>query len=908
MIVISLVVLAATMVGFVVSVATSARVQAPPLEKADAKPLAKQDRNEAETRGGARDSNASAGVDSSRVSIVVGLTDSLKLPGLACNDVRVELSPSAPEDHAPLHLSSEGELEFTTPCDAPAFERWLQSGVSWKVKVGVTLGWYCDSEYLLTNTVVNDPAVAGERHLRFEIPVDTSALLNGNVLLRGRVTHSSGHTFAERDIRLRRPAWENAYIATRTGPDGEFGVFERLWANENTADQSEEWRIQVPNGSDSYTHAIADSFSAGNPARQGDVLDFGAIVLGGGLLKVSAPSLEQDGVCSLELRSGSYMAEVGFPPGSLPASILLVPGRYFWKFEAVPSGPDRSGFFTRQSTRSPLAPRGQVDLVDGELTELVVELPAPQYLQVFVEGLAEHEVVYVLAQTGEDEKPRVVAVGGVSPITILTNGMTDLRVHATTDELESDAVAVPVGAGQITLTLSKLREQPGHPSRERIMVQFRAPDGLQLNPSIVCECDDGTRVSHTTAGQFWFVAFGDHVEEEQPEGTYACTVRPGTWKVSVYGGAEYGYEGGLLSGPVTVVVPPGEEVAVEMPDPAPPPRSSRSNLFLRFTCRDSWIDLHAPLKLHDGSEASSQWWRCDQPLPVTLLDGSAEIALVADDSDPSQVSVGADLPARVRVRALRPMDGLRAQLWSLAESWPRPECSANMVEGEAGLWLPAGPAHLVVTEDGAVIHQTDVDIPAEGTVEVEFEHSSGQVDFTRDFSAQDAHWHLFRQSASGWEMVELYFSTAARTLPAGRYAAVSCSASWFGVVNFDIRAGEETQVNLAPQTGFKRGPVSLNLPPAYSGEDGELRIDVVPAGIAEYRLDDASLKRVARPVSVRLTADGATVLDMPLGGDFILVGSVSCGGVTYALQQSVTVPDESGAINANWREPRATGE
>jgi hypothetical protein len=885
LIVISFVLLVATTVGVVTSVATSGPVQPPALEKADAKPPAKQAEDEGKTGDVAPEGARTTDSDSPCISIVVNLTDSLELPGLACADVRVELSPSVPEDCAPLILGSDGRLAFTTPCHAPAFERWLQTGVRWNVKVGLTLGWHCDSEDLFTNIEVSDPAVGGERRLCFEIPADTSALLGGNVLLRGRVTHSSGHVFIDRDIGLRRPLWENAYVATRTGPDGGFSVLERAWANNTTEAKSGDWGIQVLGGGDGRMRGVADCFSAGRPAWEGNVLDFGSIVLGGGLLKASAQSSHEDDVCTLDLRSGSYESNV-----SLPAFLLLLPGRYFW------------------STHSAVPVRGWVDVVDGQLTELLVELVAPQYLRVFVDGLPEDGFASIFAQTAENEGPWCIAAEEASPVTVLTNGMTDLRIHAATDELESDVVAVPVGAEQVTLTLSNRREQPERPSPERIVVRFHAPEGLQLNPSIVCECDDGTRVSRSTRGEFWFANVEDYVEAEQQEDTYDCAAHPGTWEVSVYGGAEYGYEGGRLSGPVTVVVSPGVDVTVEMLDPGPPPRSSPGSLFLRFACEGAGIELHAPLKLHDGSRVFSQWWNSNEPLPVALLDGSAEIALGTDDSDPVHVSVGANLPSRVHVRAQRATGGLRAQLWSLAESWPRPSCSANLVDGEVSLWLPAGPAHLVVTRDGDVVHETDVDVPVEGTLEVEFENSSGLADFTRDSRMQDTHWHLFRQVASGWEVVELYFSAARRMLPAGRYAAVSCSASWFGVAGFDIREGEETPVKLTPQTGYKRGPVALNLPPTYLGEDGALRIDVVPAGISEYGLDAASLKRVARSVSVRMTREGATVTDMPLGGEFILVGSVCCDGVTYALRQFVTVPDGASSVTVNWHEYDATDD
>lgn len=739
------------------------------------------------------------------------------------------------------------------------------------------------------------------------------------VPVRGRVLHRSGASLEGEPFRILAPVPQARFghavvtlqedgsfaatidvdvVAGRGEEDNEFAA----WQDDQKLTEEEVWQAL---GSRTWglAHAVddyrwhgffADSYIvSGEPRLSDGVVDLGDLWIESGLLEFRPTGiLASGGIDYLIHLSGEsdFTGRADFE--GHPVRLLLPSGRCFyeWSPDIEDATDDENLIDEYRDVTMP----GLCDVVRGQLTVVEVELPELEYVQVRVmseDGPIEDAELTPYWNKLLDLHHGILIYSEPEVVDsrVLRTGRPNLSVHVSASGYESQSVKVPEGATELVVTLKK--SEPGQSiQRQGVIVHCNLPESFTERGYVVLFGEDGRMLRSGI------------ITNTSPRTTAYCD--PGVWCVGIFGGGCNGYPGAMLSGLVEVKVAPNRYPTVQMPDPLPPPFvPARERVDLAFECATHDMFLRAPMRMPDGSVQLQDNPHDIGPLPLALVDGLTDIPLAFSEYQDG-LFLGADLLARVRVT----LSGNSVGTWATLNRSNGERALAGFRNGTACLWLPAGPAELEVACWGGTIATRTIEVPSSGTLEIDIESTSARVELVlRD---DDLDWLLYRREESHWALCRGTWNDPTYTLPPGEYRAILNEPRMLGQRDFTVTAGRHMKIDLEVQQVFETGDVFMTLPPEFENVAIEGDIDVVTAQLAECMDGDIIYQSCWNELDWRYAPGGITLLDVPLGVELCLSGSIGRNETWYQLIPDVVraTADAPLISSPRWARQRDLGD
>lgn len=287
---------------------------------------------------------------------------------------------------------------------------------------------------------------------------------------------------------------------------------------------------------------------------------------------------------------------------------------------------------------------------------------------------------------------------------------------------------------------------------------------------------------------------------------------------------------------------------------------------------------------------------------MRVVDGDPVIPLKRTAEGPNVVM--ADLPVRARIRLAQPLPEsvwMSARLRSL-DPGSNAECVATIRDGVAELWLPPGPAELII-ESGAVHLRQRVELRRDEVAEVVYEPRFALVHF--DFVWGDAIPQAVRYPHPDWIVESLddpgasfevsndgFWTRDGQTLPPGRYRARCVSTRFAGEREFVLAHRDDVRLVLEVERERPRGHVLLKLPtPLVAGPQ------------------TGSFAHEGEVIDWRVTPDGIELSALPLDSTQPISGCCGIAGRYFWLEPLLLPPGfEGGVLEATWRPGRPSGD
>lgn len=863
-----------------------------------------------------------------RIHLKVELENSLSLPGLRCTQSRFSLCYG--DDVTAAFDSDVGALEPTDGWkwedDAPPDDDYLAH--AWNINLHLTLAWAGGDAHLNRqyDGLVSEPGPA--HTLTFRLKVTTTELADDYLVIRGRLVHSSGRELDRASINFIPPMQWIEDKSGVTGDNGEFAFRLRaghfgvtIWS-----DEADRRPVFDPHDEADYellaalTWALSvydespdpDCIKGLKAKREGKVFDFGDIEIGGAILFVDYDQPKQGDSVAFHVDSGDFSESAHGEVKSLPFRLLMPAGVYAWKAEAE---------WWVVEDQSPVA-RGTFDADEGGVVRLKLKRPEIRFVELLIEDAngpvdgATLDMNGLRTRFGEGRSSGVHVIG--TPYRLLRNwlGEPTFRFSSLQDLGPAD---VQIREDVDTLTIKLDGRTKGLlgfvPRIDRSGIRDLSP---KLTPAYFCRHEDGH------AG--WFNSGRDSGYIGRI-GAAILLDAPGRWEVSVYGGLKWGYPGGLISGPVSVVVRDREFVDLDFPKPVPPPWKQARAVRITITCGGEPFDGFMPkVLLHNGQIANQLLltvYKGDYCVagPVAVVFGNQQLPLEQSLDTPGLLEFTADLPPSLLVKAPE------------GKGWPDRQRLCVLVTGAAGWQLerglrgaeladgvlcgaPPGPATVKLIAggtryyDGFELANAEVHVAADKTTQVDLKPACGEVTFrltNQDGSPRDGDatgWRVLQLSTGKWIWVDTD-TTSTVLLPLGSFRALIAHDGWYAHVDFEVTGTAQT-VDLKMPDAVDAGRVCVSLPPDF--QPGEYcRCWYAPCdavAVAEpLRMQRAEGEGYTGwpwdQVTGRQVKEGMLLSDLPVGVELCLC---VWNETRFAWVSSFTISgDELQTITPQWR-------
>ena len=734
-----------------------------------------------------------------------------------------------------------------------------------------------------------------------DIVVTPESGLGGLSVLTGRITHESGQ-----GLRFSEGHW-----LTRIGGDSEFdreldtdgqGRFVLLAAA--PPEPGGTWTLHVSEDAQGVDLSGAQAALPG-PVVRGCVHDFGDITVGGALLKVNLKGEYGDDELVRFVVTGSVVYNgADLRPVEPGAALWLPEGRFDW-YGRVESD---SAIYERRE--------GVVMLDAGDVKTLDLEFAAYKTIPVTVTVEGERGVrlsyldVHWVLMDGDRwisrdspqlsrDRPGIVFMAPVAPVMVTR---LSARAHGF---LETTAEA---GYSDDAVELVLRRSNPPPPPTELLVTVPPAPPGLEgLSCTLVATLDGravrdfNLNLSNTaTAAINPFPGF--------------WRLEPGDYMLELHGGAEWGYAGGLLSGPVAVTVLHQQTVEVVMPDiPTPPWPLKAASLTARVEIGgmpgsiDGWMQ--------DGVRPEPRWARLSNRRevtspPVSIRDGGEVVAVKVDPptNEDSDAVLSVELEPRIEVRVWR--NGQPVDEFSASATSDDARCEVWASDGRALLWLPPGPGEVRVFLEGGSMHRKDVEVTRGVLLPLYFDLGEVRVDFQYETVPQsdEQSWLLLQHNdESNWVTVDS-IPRGARLLEPGRYRLVPYLTNRHEPIEFELTGGGDRVIKVPALPKIERGHCLIELDMSTFG-DAELVAclwydwaDVRPESRVPRLRHERGYGREVYPILMR---DGLRLENVPLGHELILYAYVDASGrgddaVWLAAPTRVQIKESGQRVKPVW--------
>jgi hypothetical protein len=413
----------------------------------------------------------------------------------------------------------------------------------------------------------------------------------------------------------------------------------------------------------------------------------------------------------------------------------------------------------------------------------------------------------------------------------------------------------------------------------------------------------------------------------------------GTGTVTLRGGKEWGYPGGVLAGPVEFAIADGETRHLELPAIASPPweKPIRSIKVYPTASGCPLSSLHTHLRF-DGLEGARKAAMFQNGTidvlgyPLALTDGRDDYPIEFTPADDGVATLKVDLPHTLEVRVTRngkPVDKINVHAMSVDVTAPDlpVQCSADSIDGVAKLWIPRGRAD-VSCWVGQVSYSRRVEVtPGQVTlvnvdsplIELTLEVGGDPYDpYGFEFDAPQL-WKLEQATGDGgWAGRDELSETSTFTLSPGTYRAMP----WSGGDGVVIELSDDKTVRLPAIAIPTFGSAILKYDVAILGK---LEVGVEFGYALIGNLVPHTRYPSAHDVRTTVVADGFKVSGLPLGADIAIWGGLTLydgetearlllrplklrlskdGQVVEAdIRREVKLHDEWGELDARWATP-----
>jgi hypothetical protein len=733
------------------------------------------------------------------------------------------------------------------------------------------------------------PVISG-RVIDFgDVTLGHAALFGETWLVTGRVVHSSGRAVANFDSIMLAVFSDGGRVAEcyfKTDQQGRFTA--TLWDDEVLSAPPAQWDARLFNSDDGFWDSEGSSphhivVALPKPQVRGRVIDYGEIKVGGSLLEVEAemegiqPELLPDGrlqqsfwteyagrAAGLNVHDGYHDLDATVYPSPAKTTIWLPEGRY-----------EYGGYLDGDGDYYPLV-EGFVSVPDGQVVPLKLHFKRHRVIPLELhtsEGVdVSRATVIWQAVRGEDEFVCYEYLSGSPPFTVpVFPGLT------TKVQVEADGFA-PV-EGSVTESdeklVLKLEAVAAGVATLRIQVP-ELPEAIADLPEallVVVRLDNGGTVYGVYAGS------GEHVVPVPAAGAY---------KVTLAGGGNWGYPGGVLSGPVEVTVKVGDDVPVTLPAIGLPPWPFEAGGYVsNVRCAGRPISLDTDVLIGEGngtvraSMSTGQEFSLSAP-PVAIPDGDQRIPLEvpAPSEEGEQLAVSLELEARIEVRVTRqgkPVTSFQAT----ADGADGFSASAGAMEGTVLLWAPPGATAVTMNLLGRSFTRRSVEVSRGTLARVDFTLDSVRVEFDLAGDDEDYYvdssndlpppWRVYLLSDdTEQEMHDLWGDEAVLMNP-GRYRIVPGYGDPGLAFELDISDGKDRVVNLPELPRLKLYSVRLKFDTSAFGDKWfDADISTCPAS----RLVKAAPYSSFSWTQTRAVPDGIELLDVPAGAELVVIGSI----------------------------------
>ena len=850
-------------------------------------------------------------------------------------DGAFEISPEAKPDGRFEYVIERDELEFVVDDDKLRPGRWqIVFDRSGEV---LTLADVGDDVTLEQITGLVSPTATGHVIDFGSITLGHGQVFGDSWVVVGRIKHASGKPISLCSspvlaIENRDEDVNEEYLAT--DEDGRFAI---VLTSDSVPDNPQAWKTTLcASDDDSYLlsegRKVRTSVPLDRPAVRGRTVDYGEISVNGALIEIEAhmpgiePVLTPEGklarslwndyvgaTASLYLGDSLLSRSTDLYPSPSRTVLWLPEGRY--SYDARVNEPNYWS-----------ACEGIVNAIDGQVTMLTLTFQKFEIIPVVFEtegDLPQWVTAYwyigegekVLASGSYDGMPNMnipVAPGATTFVNIHARGFKEVDAEATDSD---ERLLVPL-TPWMTAVATLIVNAPALPEG---YTDWPIPRLISVTRK-----DDGISIFYD-----WPEPEGDNKVRQQGGPTQAEVPVPaaGIYQVSVVGGSEYGYPGGVLSGLVEVTIVEGQTATVTLPPIAPPPwKIPASALTSKVTCAGNSISITSPV--FTGQE-STEWTTLttgqdismDAP-PVALPDGDQrrEFSVEPPTKDSVRATVTLDLECRLEVHATRRGEAVHG--FSITASGPSGasgQSTTVVVSDKGGVvqaWMPPGTVWVNCNIGGSVAGKA-VEITRGGVARLDFEFDSVRVEFQMAEIPDESYdantdippaWRVYRITESGRTEVESLWGPTVMLLSPARYVVVACYGEPVQTIEMDLSDGKDRVITLPELPSIQFVPVRLKFDVSVLGPDwSDADIEFATADQLTTPLEDMYFSWMGS----RAMPDGLELIDVPLGADLVLTGTAYHSGTdkTWVMKPlRIHVKGEGESYACTWVQGVERGE
>lgn len=726
------------------------------------------------------------------------------------------------------------------------------------------------------------------------IRVGLQDVIGDELLFTGRLVHTSGRPVSLSGeyclyghFEIEGEEWdEEVYL--HTSEDGSFVSLEAR-AEFMTAESLVKAEWYMSRSDEDYWNETPNRIKLAPPTCDGTRVDFGEMKVGGALievvlkgkfdvdsdaqgnLKVSEWGEYDEDYVVIELESSNQYFEIQAYPEPHTTRAWVPEGRYVWNLY-------------NETKRHFADQRGVVLAREGEVTQLVIE---PEFWRTIPVEI-----------TGEG-----LGDSGISLSWWITKDAEDIAEGSFWGRENAGVPFIPGSVTSFTVSAEGYKDARQDVSEDcdKLVVVLEKSDTPPCKLIVVIPPLPRTLVDQDTRMTLWYSVdrqqTGAYVRASNLRNQEWSTYRTGKCTITLMDGREYGYPNGIFSGPVEVVLKPGETITVVMPEvPEPPLRVRVGWTTVNTRVGGNSADIDAPLIMRGYSKVASTELHDNGSLgtisgvPTGITDGTNEypvnFELPKEEGGVAVLSV--EFEHTIEVRVLRdsgPLDRFSATVsHTFTENGPFPmRCYSQAVDGVAKLWIPPGKPYLSVSMNGQSIFSQPIEVKAGQVTRVDVKTSLAKLSFevpaqeetSPDDSDLTALWRLERREADGsWVLDEEFSENITYLVGSSMYRAVPWNGSPRDAIEIDMGAGVDRTIRLPKLPTPKFGNIVL-----------KFDVGILGSGFADFELRYVPVNRLLNEdgtpadfdpvwVEASVVPDGVRLKSVLLGTEIAIWGGM----------------------------------
>lgn len=706
------------------------------------------------------------------------------------------------------------------------------------------------------------PRVEGRTVTFPDQPFTPESDLEGFSIMIGSIVHESGTALKHsQGLTL---VWENSDEFMFDGEE-EFdcdanGTFALIAFDSGLREGATNWQLYATSDSDSYP-SLGGVKQLDAPKRNGNVLDFGRITVGGALVLINiAENLDEEEEVEIDFDSDTLSHRSHLRPGKPAAAIWLHAGRHSWSA-------------TVDSSRRVLGQhRGTLMLSAGDSQTLDFDFQPYETTSVVVEAvegkLASAWVSWELRQDGERVAKGQAARGVQHFLVPIEQGLvTHVRAGATGYKRATGKTKP--GNETLILVLQKIVPKK-RPDPTILKIRLAGYDSALEEEDCRIALSQGEDYRVATSTLKILSNMGE-----------ALRVAAGEWTLELRGGAKWGYPGGVFCGPIKATAIAETTVEVVLPHvPVPPWPKPVRDFVADVTVHGQGVDVTAPTL--DGVHAEPVIHKMKHEMvfkgtpPIALLDGKERVPVTLEP--PAQPGDEAFLrlvlEPRIEVRAKR--NGKAIPEFKVVATGSDCRCDSWGDEGQAVAWLPPGDSMVYVYLDNNLIHLSEIEVKRGKVLVIDVSHDSVRVEFEHadpptGMGQGPPGWELLRFDEHGEWIAEENSPYGVELLQPGRYRVQPFLLNQHKPIDFDITDGQDRVIRVPKLPKIEYGDCLLHMDTSVLGDkEVYANVSYIWAGIrTEQRLGNNH-----RPwywsITASVVPEGIRIEKLPLGQDVIL--------------------------------------